>query len=98
MLECLSISDPTDIPGTREVLHYNLAYKSNVLSEANLPAENNTDNSWNLNGYDVSENDFEGLDINELAKARGPHGELPDIKFMKLANNSKLKGLGFNMK
>lgn len=94
MLECLNISTPTDIAGTREVLHYNIAFKSNRVDDASLQAENNTDNSWNLNGYDVSESDFQSLDANQLTKARGPHGELPNVTFMKLTNKSKLKGLG----
>lgn len=94
MTECSSISNPTDILGTREVLHYNLAYKSNQLDEANLPAENNTDNSWNKPGENISANDFESLDSSQLTKDRAPDGSLPDITFMKLVDNSKLKSLG----
>lgn len=94
MLECLNISEPTDVPGTREVLHYNLAYKNNVLNDANLPAENNTNNSWNLTEYNVSDKDFQSLDASQLTKPRGPQGELPDITFMKLTDSSKLKGMG----
>ena len=94
MVECLNISTPTDIDGTREALHYNLAYKNNSLDRANLPSQNNTNNSWNLSGSDISENDFQSLDASQLAKPRGPHGELPHITFMKLTKNSKFKGLG----
>lgn len=95
MLECLSIDNPIDIPGTREVLHHNLAYKSNQLDKANLPEENNTENSWNVNESDISANDFLSLDISQLAKPRETNGELPDITFMKLIKNSRLKSLGY---
>jgi len=95
MLECLSIDNPIDIPGTREVLHHNLAYKSNQLDKANLPEENNTENSWNANESDISATDFLSLDISQLTKARGINGALPDITFMKLNDNSKFKGLGY---
>jgi hypothetical protein len=94
MLECATISNPTDISGTREVLHYNLAYKTNTLVDANLPSANNTNNSWNLTGVTMSDSDFQSLDITQLSKARGAGGALPSITFMKPTNTSKFKGLG----
>lgn len=94
MIECSNISTPTDIPGTREVLKYNLAYKNNSLDEANLADENNKDNSWNDTSESISANDFQSLDARQLTKERGLDGSLPDITFMKLTNDSKLKGLG----
>ena len=94
MLECASISNPTDIPGTKEVLHYNLSYKDNTLDEANLPAENNTNNSWNEADKSISGNDLQSLDASQLTKERGPNGELPEITFMKPTDSSKFKGLG----
>jgi hypothetical protein len=96
MLECASISNPTDIPGTKEILHYNLSYKDNSLDEANLPAENNTNNSWNEADKSISANDFQSIDASQLTKERGQNGELPEITFMKLNNSSIFKGLGAN--
>lgn len=95
MLECASINNPTDIPGTKEVLHNNLSYKDNSLDEANLPIENNTNNSWNLADKNISDNDLQSLDASQLTKERGPNGELPEITFMKPREGSKFRGLGF---
>jgi hypothetical protein len=94
MLECASISNPTDIPGTKEILHYNISYKDNSLDADNLPVENNTNNSWNEADKSISANDFQSLDSSQLTKERGPNGELPQITFMKPSNSSIFKGLG----
>lgn len=94
MLECESIGNPTDIPGTKEVLHNNLSYKDNSLDEANLPAENNTNNSWNEADKNISASDLQSLDVSQLTKERGPNGELPQITFMKPTDSSRFKGLG----
>ena len=93
MLECASIDNPTDIPGTKEILHYNLSYKDNSLEEANLPAENNENNSWNEVDKSISVNDFQSLDTSQLTKERGTNGKLPEITFMKPTNSSIVKGL-----
>jgi hypothetical protein len=84
----------SDIPGTREVLHYNLAYKNNTLDFANLPDENNTDNSWNLAGVTMTDADFQSLDMSQLSQPRGVDGSLPAITFMKPADPNKFSGLG----
>lgn len=94
MLECATLTDGTDIPGTREVLHYNLAYKNNTLDQANLPAGNNTNNSWNLTGVTMTDGDFQSLDMSQLSKPRGVNGVLPDVTFMKPTDPNKFKGLG----
>lgn len=94
MLECATISDPTDIPGTREVLKYNLSYKNNTLDLANISSENNKNNSWNLAEDDISADNFKSLDVNQLSKDRGSDGALPKITFMKVTCKSKFKGLG----
>ena len=94
MLECATLTDGTDIPGTREVLHYNVAYKNNKLDDANLPTENNRNNSWNLAGMDMVDADFQSLDMSELSKPRGEDGALPDITFMRPTDSYKFKGLG----
>jgi len=94
MLECATLIDGTDIPGTREVLNHNLAYKNNTLDQANLPAENNTNNSWNLDGVTMTDADFQSLDMNQLSKPRSIDGTLPSITFMKPTDSEKFAGLG----
>ena len=94
MLERVSTSDNSDIPGTREILHNNISFTGVDLKEANLPSENVTNNSWNKKGVSVSAEDFQSLDASQMIKPRGKDGELPNITFMQLNSNSDLKGLG----
>lgn len=85
MLETKNTSDPVDVPGTREVLQNNLSYKNNELSDANLSDGQNINNSWNKElGLNLNDSSFESLDVEQLKRPRGPHGELPEINFMKL--------------
>lgn len=94
MLERVSSTDSTDIPGTREVLHYNIAYGGIIIEEANLPEANETNNSWTKSGVSVSSSDFQSLDATQMTKARGANGVLPTITFMKPVSGSDLEGLG----
>ncbi|SFU90060.1 protein of unknown function [Clostridium sp. DSM 8431] len=94
MLERVSITDSTDIPGTREVLHYNIAFGGTNFKDANLPLNNYTNNSWSKKGVTVSADDFESLDVSQLSKKRGANGVLPNVTFMHLKSNSDLKGMG----
>lgn len=94
MLERVSPYDSTDIPGTREVLHYNLAYSEISLKDSNLPYANANNNSWNTAGINVSASDFQSLDVNELSKSRTANGNLPDITFMRPVNGSDATGFG----
>lgn len=94
MLERVSPTNSTDIPGTREVLHYNIAYKGTIIESDNLPYNNVTNNSWTKNGVSVSSSDFQSLDANQMTRSRGTNGVLPNITFMHLKSNSDLKGMG----
>jgi hypothetical protein len=94
MLERISPADLTDMAGTREILHYNIAYKGIDIEQANLPAENAVYNSWTKEGAIVDDTDFQSLDASELAKPRKQDGSLPDVTFMHLASDSDLVGLG----
>lgn len=97
MLERVSVNDATDIPGTREVLHYNLAYKGISIDKANLPTRNVTNNSWNKSGVSVSPEDFQSLDSSQMIKPREKDGALPNITnstFMKPVSGSDVVGLG----
>lgn len=94
MLERVSSTDSTDIPGTREVLHYNIAYGGILIEQANLPEANEANNSWTKSGVSVSSEDFQSLDATQMTKARGANGVLPTITFMKPVSGSDLEGLG----
>ncbi|PXV89147.1 uncharacterized protein DUF1565 [Lachnotalea glycerini] len=94
MLERVSRTDSTDISGTREVLHYNIALKGILIEYANLPQANVTNNSWTKSGVTVTNDDFQSLDASQMTWARGTNGTLPTITFMHLKSNSDLKGMG----
>lgn len=93
LLECASREDNTDIPGTREILHYNISYDGQIVND-NHPAEQVTDNSWTKDGLALSDEDFLSLDWTQLSLPRRQDGSLPEITFMRPADNVKLKGMG----
>ena len=94
MLERVGPDDLTDIPGTREVLHYNVSFKGTDILNDNLPVENKTMNSWTMDNVTVSAADFISLDASQMTRPRKADGSLPDITFMHLNLNSDLNGLG----
>ncbi|MCT9626751.1 DUF4990 domain-containing protein [Pseudarthrobacter equi] len=98
LLERVSPTSPDNIPGYREVLHYNVAYSGSLTANDNTPAENETNNSWTIDGgLDVTAGDFESLDMQQLTAPRKPDGSLPDVSFMKPVTGSALQqyGLGY---
>lgn len=94
MLERVGPNDLTDIPGTREVLHFNISFNGTDIMNANLPVQNETGNSWTRRGVTVSEEDFQSLDASQMTLPRKADGSLPDITFMRLVRGSDLSGLG----
>lgn len=94
MLEQVSATDRTDIPGTREVFHYNIAFTGTTIIEDNNPAANKTNNSWTKSGVTVSSADFQSLDATQMDNARHSDGSLPTITFMHLVSGSDLAGMG----
>lgn len=98
MLERMSPTSPENIPGYREVLHNNVAYSGPLTSNDNTPAENETNNSWTIDGgLSVAAGDFESLDMQQLTAPRKADGSLPDVTFMKPVAGSALQehGLGY---
>ncbi|HZG83994.1 right-handed parallel beta-helix repeat-containing protein [Paenibacillus sp.] len=98
MLERVSPTDPTDIPGYREVLHNNIAYVGTSIINDNHPPENVTNNSWTINGgLTISDADFESVDISQLSAPRKADGSLPDVTFLRPIPSSPLHayGLGY---
>jgi Protein of unknown function (DUF1565) len=94
MLERVSPTDATDIPGTREVLHYNIGYVGTIIADSNLPAANVTNNSWTKSGVTVNSADFQSTDATQMTRARNSDGSLPTITFMHLVSGSDLAGMG----
>jgi hypothetical protein len=98
MLERVSRTSAENIAGYREVLHNNVAYSGPLTSNDNTPAENETNNSWTIDGgLDVTAGDFESLDMEQLTAPRKTDGGLPDVSFMKPVTGSGLQkyGLGY---
>ncbi|MCC9609679.1 DUF4990 domain-containing protein [Blastopirellula sp. JC732] len=83
-----------DIPGDKEVLHGNLAFRGPSTKADATPAENATDNSWTRPGVTVDAKDFVSVDWKELMRPRTPEGDLPHIDFLRLKADSDLQGLG----
>jgi hypothetical protein len=94
MLERVSPTDATDIAGTREVFHNNIAFTGTTISNDNNPAANKTNNSWTKSGVTVSSADFQSTDATQMDNTRSSSGALPTITFMHLASGSDLAGLG----
>lgn len=94
MLEQRSVTDRTDIPGTREIVHYNIAFTGPIIVQSALPAANVSNNSWTKSGVSVSSADFQSTDASQMDNTRPSSGGLPTISFMRLASGSDLTGLG----
>lgn len=94
MLERVSTTDATDIPGTREVFHYNIAFTGTTIINDNNPAANKTNNSWTKSGVTVSSADFQSTDATQMTRARNSDGTMPTITFMHLVSGSDLVGMG----
>lgn len=95
MLERVSPTNATDIAGTREVFHYNIAFTGTTIINDNNPAANKTNNSWTKSGVTVSSADFQSTDASQMTNARGTGSpNLPTITFMHLVSGSDLAGMG----
>jgi hypothetical protein len=91
MLERVSPTDVNNIPGYREVLHNNIAYKGTTILNDNHPPENVTNNSWTINGgLEIQPEDFYSLDTTQLSSPRKSDGSLPDVTFMRPVTSSPL--------
>ena len=93
MLEQVSSTDRTDIAGTREVMHNNIAYVGTLVANLNESGTIVSNNSWNSN-VTVSSADFQSVDATQMTAARQADGSLPVISFMRLVSGSDLAGMG----
>lgn len=95
MLERVSPTDITNIPGYREVLHNNIAFMGTTIKNDNHPIENVSNNSWTIDGgLQLTSEDFVSLDTTQLSAARKTDGSLPDVTFMLPVDTSPLFKLG----
>ncbi|WP_245780815.1 right-handed parallel beta-helix repeat-containing protein [Gracilibacillus orientalis] len=91
MLERVSPTSKEDIPGYREVLHNNIAFEGALTSNNNTPPENETNNSWTIDGgLEITSEDFNSLDMTQLTAPRKSDGSLPDVTFMQPVPTSPL--------
>jgi len=94
MLERVSPTDATDIPGFREVLHNNVSFQGTIIKDDANPPESVTENSWTKPGVSVAADDFLSLDASQMTAPRSAGNNMPFITFMHLAPGSDLAGLG----
>ena len=95
MLERVSVTDATDVAGSREVLHYNIAFTGTTMLDDNNPAASVTNNSWTKSGVTVSSADFQSTTASQMTNVRGTGSpNLPVITFMNLVSGSDLTGMG----
>ncbi|WP_231597567.1 hypothetical protein [Bacillus sp. SA1-12] len=91
MLERVSPTSEENIPGYREVLHNNIAYKGISIINENHPQENVTNNSWTIDGgLEIKPEYFYSLDVTQLSAPRKTDGSLPDVTFMRPVPTSPL--------
>jgi hypothetical protein len=98
MLEALDTQPgaTSAVPGTREVLHNNLAYLRTLLSNLNESDARVAANFFNL-PVSITAADFLSLDASQLTLPRNADGSLPDITFLHLAAGSDLIDAGMDL-
>ena len=97
MLEAIDTTPAnSSVPGTREIMHNNLAYVGTTISQFNESGSMVSDNSFTL-PLTVNAADFLSLDASQMTLPRNADGSLPDITFMHLAPGSDLIDAGQNV-
>lgn len=96
MLEAIDTTPAnSSVPGTREVLHNNLAFTGVSIENMDETGSLVSNNSFTL-PVGVSAADFVSLDASQMTLPRKADGSLPDITFMHLAGGSDLIDKGLN--
>jgi hypothetical protein len=97
MLEAIDTSPAnSSVPGTREVLHNNLAYVGTGTSNLNEIGDM-VSNNWFTLPVSVNASDFQSVDASQLTLPRNPDGSLPDVSFLHLVPGSDLIDAGTNV-
>ncbi len=97
MLEAIDTTPANaSVPGTREILHNNVAYLGTGI--ANLDESGTmVVNNWFTLPVTVSAADFTSLDATQMTWPRKADGSLPDITFMHLTEGSDLIDAGLDL-
>ncbi|MGD1085303.1 MAG: hypothetical protein ABSA47_11225 [Verrucomicrobiota bacterium] len=84
------------VSGTREVMHWNLAYEGTITANYNESGSIVSSNSWTESGVSPGSADFVSVDATQMTNARNADGSLPVITFMHLTSTgeSALVNLG----
>ncbi len=80
-------------PDVENILKNNLAFKN--PADYVFPCNVNTNNSWNMGN--VSDAYFQSLDTTGVSGSRKDNGDLPDLPFLRPAQNSALIDAGINV-
>ena len=77
----------------KAILRNNISFNGSIRNcdGAGIDASHN---SWDISGFKISEDDFVSIDTTGVFGPRKEDGSLPDIDFMKLAENSALIDAG----
>jgi hypothetical protein len=75
----------------------NISYITLSRADSIASADVQSNNSWQISGYKVSDADFVSLDTTQVYAARKSDGSLPDITLLHLATTSKLVNAGVNV-
>ena len=75
------------------VFRNNISHLGSIAISGHFDAQYN---SWN-SGFSVSDSNFASLDPNGIDGPRGPNGELPKLKFLRLAPTSRLIDAGIDV-
>lgn len=73
----------------------NISYKNGNYKIFITAESINKNNSWN--GIEITDADFESLDMSSINNPRKANGNLPDVTFLKPAGNSKLIDKGVDV-
>jgi hypothetical protein len=74
------------VDGTREVMHYNLAYQGTITQNFNETGAPVSSNSFTESGLTLSASDFVSTALTQMTNARFANGALPVITFMHLSS------------
>jgi hypothetical protein len=88
------VPDHDPLTVASHALHNNISYLGSESIGTQMVYA--TYNTWNP-GFSVSAADFAGLDANDLSAPRGPNGELPKVKYMRLSVSSALINAGMDV-
>jgi hypothetical protein len=101
VLNCTAVRCQTNFGFTNfDDLPENNTLRNNLSFDGGVgvnPLMDDANNSWNIGGVTITEDDFESLDASSLEGPRGPGGELPTGPFLKLNPTSEAIDAGLDV-